>query len=694
MLSRARLPMQRMASGALGEIRPPTLRTQQYYVPQIDSLRAFAVLAVLLYHLGGNLVPGGFSGVDVFFVISGYVVSSSLIRSSARSFRAFALQFYSKRILRIVPALLVCMFVTTLLTAAFIPNSWLSNANYTTLRLAMVGLGNFSLMFAGETYFSPRIDYNPAMHTWSLGVEEQFYLVFPAIYYLWLVRERGKNSAILGPLILPTIVVVSFLYSAYASVKNPVFAYYSLPSRFWELGLGGLLFQLHHRGKLLARTQTRAAVCIATSALLLFSAVVWSQATLFPVPWALAATIGSLLFIDAVVAFQSRRTWLMRALSADPLPWVGRISYSLYLWHWPVYVLFRWTVGLETGALKATAVLLVFLLSAMSYKFVELPLRHSTALLRRPPLMVVGAGIFSMLLGVGFAWTAMHASSELSLSVTRNTYDWYPWAWDLDDRSRSGKCPTTLQSRPIQGGTALEFARHGEGCGNGRRFKNLFVIGDSHATALLTALTKLALTERVHVRVYTKPNCAFLQIRNATASSECASFSRAFTDELRGLARPGDVVLLPSLRMDRLSNQWGAVPSTAADFFQGTREAEEWLASIADLPIRIVFVAPTPLFRAPAFRCSDWFNHHNPVCRPGLQIDRDSLQELRRPVIEVMQQLASRYSSVEIWDPFDRLCDEPRCSAFRSGRPLFFDGDHLSGFGNLVLYDSFRRIIR
>jgi hypothetical protein len=383
----------------------------------------------------------------------------------------------------------------------------------------------------------------------------------------------------------------------------------------------------------------------------------------------------------------------MRALGSEPLTWVGRISYSLYLWHWPIYVLFRWTVGLDTGALKATAVLIVFLFSAISYQFVELPLRHSPAILRRPPSLVVGAGIFSMLLGVGVAWTAMHASSYLSLSVTRNTYDWYPWAWDLDDRSRSGTCRTTLVSRAMHGGTALEFARRGEGCGNVRRFKNLFVIGDSHATALMTTLSKLAVTETVHVRVYTKPNCAFLLIRNAAASSECAAFGRAFTRELRGGAKPGDIVLLPSLRMDRLINQWGTVPKTNTDFAQGMREAEDWLASVADLPIRVVFVAPTPLFGAPAFRCSDWFNRNNPICRSGLEIDRDSLQELRHPVIEAMQQLANRYPNVEIWDPFDRLCDEPRCSAFRSGRPLFFDGDHLSGFGNLVLYDNFRKLI-
>ena len=192
------------------------------YIPQIDSLRAFAVLAVVAFHLNGALLPGGFVGVDVFFVISGYVVSSTLMRNSSLSFGRFALQFYSRRIMRILPALLVCMIVTTIFTAAFIPSSWLSQSNYVTLLLALLGLSNFSLMFAGDNYFAPRVDFNPATHTWSLGVEEQFYLIFPLIYFVWLKSKHSERPGIIGKWLLALLIALSFCYSAYASLKSQI----------------------------------------------------------------------------------------------------------------------------------------------------------------------------------------------------------------------------------------------------------------------------------------------------------------------------------------------------------------------------------------------------------------------------------------------------------------------------------------
>jgi peptidoglycan/LPS O-acetylase OafA/YrhL len=674
-------------------------RDPRSYIPQIDSLRAFAVLAVLVFHLNGAWLPGGFAGVDVFFVISGYVVSASLVRSSALTFGRFALNFYAKRILRIVPALLVCLVVTALLTIAFIPNSWLSQSNYTTLLLALVGLSNFSLMNAGDSYFSPRIDFNPATHTWSLGVEEQFYLIFPAIYFLWLRGQQRGESTTFGKWALPLAVLASLAYSTYASLQSPLFAYYSLASRFWELGFGALLFQLHNSGRFVAATNTRWIAGVLGSVSLLAIAVLYSSETLFPVPWGLAATLGSLLFIDAMVARSSDpESSAMRLLGAPLLVGIGKISYSLYLWHWPIYVLFRWTIGLETLATRFTAAALVFALAVASYRYLEVPIRHNPAILRRPTGYVVAGGVAVVLLSVGVTFAAMQARPYLTLSVTGNTHDWYSTPWPIDEAQPTGACPAGTRWRPLASGGVHEFT-HGE-CARNETTRDVFVIGDSHAGALMTLLSKYAQAERSDVHIYNRSACSFLSLRGRNATPHCVEFGQAFTRELQEQAQPGDVVLLPSLRVDRLADQWGGVAAHSSEdrsvdeqLTLGLGEAEEWLRTIEPLKLNVIFVAPTPVFAAPAFRCSDWFNRDNPICRPGLTIERERIENMRKPALNGMQQLASSHPNVAIWDPTDILCPSTICAAMRDGRPLFFDGDHLSSFGNLLIYDSFRTAV-
>ena len=155
--------------------------TNNSYIPGIDGLRAIAVLSVALYHFDHTLLPGGFTGVDVFFVISGYVISKSLAASNSTNCAAFILGFYKRRILRIVPALLFFLIITSIASSLFVPDAWLSASNKRTAISAFFGVSNFYLVRSADGYFSDRIPFNPFVHTWSLAVEEQFYLFFPLI---------------------------------------------------------------------------------------------------------------------------------------------------------------------------------------------------------------------------------------------------------------------------------------------------------------------------------------------------------------------------------------------------------------------------------------------------------------------------------------------------------------------------------
>jgi peptidoglycan/LPS O-acetylase OafA/YrhL len=299
------------------------------HIPQIDALRAVAVIAVLIYHLQSEWLPGGFAGVDVFFVISGYVVSASLVSLPTDSLKRFVLHFYARRILRIIPALVVCLVVTSIVTLLFVPESWLSGSNYQTILLGFFGLSNFALVFLGDGYFSPRTEYNVATHTWSLAVEEQFYVIFPVIFYFYLKAKNSKNN--FGTWVTLALFGASLMYSIYSSLYTPVSSYYLLPSRFWELGAGALLFQIHQRGWRLLPSRGHGLASVVGLGLLALS-FAYANVGHFPFPWAIPAVLGTMIFIDEALTVTALDSLANRVLALSPLVSIGKVSYSLYLW--------------------------------------------------------------------------------------------------------------------------------------------------------------------------------------------------------------------------------------------------------------------------------------------------------------------------------------------------------------------------
>ena len=322
-----------------------TRQQETDYFPSIDGLRAVAVLAVMIYHLAPNVLPGGFAGVDIFFVISGYVVTASLVGRQNQPLRQFILGFYARRILRIFPALIVCVVAVSILAVLFVPPvAWLGNSIRNTALFSIVGLSNYALIWSSDGYFSPRAEFNPFTHTWSLGVEEQFYLTAPAIVYFWLVSRSQAGAKRLVPLgILVLFALVSCGVAAYNSVTDPDAAFYLLPSRFWELACGVLLFQIQHEREFRADYLTRYGALLGS--VLILCALAFSNKTLFPFPWALASVAGSALLIASFTVRDGRSSAVKRVLSTRPSVYIGKISYSLYLWHWPIFVMLRWTVG-------------------------------------------------------------------------------------------------------------------------------------------------------------------------------------------------------------------------------------------------------------------------------------------------------------------------------------------------------------
>lgn len=643
------------------------------YVPGIDGLRAIAVLSVIFFHLKPTVIPGGFSGVDVFFVISGYVVSASLARERETHFLNFALSFYARRIVRIFPALVVCLVAASLFTTLFVPVSWLSDAIAQTGLYAFFGLGNYALIWFDDGYFSPHVGFNTFTHTWSLAVEEQFYLIYPLLLFAWLKsRAMTGMAARIARWSLPALAILSFLYSIAETRAAPAQAYYLLPSRFWELACGGMLFMLHAQDRLCARSRAAADASLIVGLVLVGIGFALSDARAFPFPWAIFPVVGTSLIMIGVISDYGRGTRVSALFDNRLSIYIGKISYSLYLWHWPVIVLLRWTIGVKTGPEIAIALVLTAMLSAASYHFVEAPVRRAVSRGAWAPFKIVSLGLTMIVACFALSNKVFSAQQLLTLSVTRDARTWYPYFW---------RHPS-----------ATPETKH-----------RLFVLGDSHADAYSTMLAMLRDDDGVKFQLSSDFRCAVANLMYPL-NAECRSRVDKALSEIEASGKPGDVVFLVSLRMNRLCDQSGPLDHTAVIGGQSSDGAaarrlaarEEASAIIGRLEkhhMRVILDAPLPVFKVPPFRCSDWFNSGNPDCAAGFGMERRFLLEYREPVMESLEALKRDHPTLVVWDPLPVLCPGDECLAVDGGKPLFFDGDHLSAHGNRVLYPAFRSLL-
>jgi len=662
--------------------------TKHQYFPYIDGLRALAVLAVIIYHLNPSWLRGGFAGVDIFFVISGYVVTASLANRQKTKFFNFCTNFYSRRSLRILPALVVCLLATTLASILFIPEAWLSSTNKTTALYAFFGLSNYSLIINGNDYFSPKSDFNPYTHTWSLGVEEQFYLLFPILFYLLLQPQSDKKKNKLSSFILLILLSVSFVVGIYYRKDNQILAFYSLATRFWELGVGVLLFKLSN----LELKREKVIFIHYISFLLILISIIFSSPNYFPVPGALPAVLGTAGLVWSFKNLKSDsfvRKFLENKFMVD----IGKLSYSLYLWHWPVIVLFRWTVGINTPLKYTSAIALTVVLAIVSYFLIEKTIRYSRYLNELSKLKVV---LVSLLFAVGASFLAESLflnQPNLSLSITRSRDVWMPeWQRITDETS---DCSFRHTEKPLTYGKKMIF-----NC-EGRTSQSLFVMGDSHAEAYLPLFKRLSLDKGYEVVIYTGAGCPVFDLFRTfdKLPPHCRNFFEESTNDLKLLVKKGDILFLSSLRLNRFGDQWAplikshrslpTITGNIKEIENSLVETKKLIKTLSDVELRIVFEAPKPIFFSPPFRCSDWFNKHNPVCSKGLAIDKEYLLNYRSPIISSLNNLKEEYRNIHVWDPFEVLCPGKECSSFVDDKPLFFDGDHLSGFGNEFLYPNF-----
>jgi peptidoglycan/LPS O-acetylase OafA/YrhL len=670
-----------------------THTSPRHYLPHIDGLRALAVLSVIIYHLHAAWLPRGYLGVDIFFVISGFVVSLSVSHWAGIRLGPFLLAFYARRLMRIMPALVACLLVTFVLSALFIPPGWLSDGNERTGRYAFWGLANWALARGGNDYFSPRTEFNPFTHTWSLGVEEQFYLVFPLVFVAWLQMRRRVSVAfmLLG-------VGSSLVAYVWMSQHAPGDAFYLSWFRFWQLGAGVLLFQLWQARRSAAAAVGPWAGLWAWCGLAALAAALWAPLPADQPWWPnLLAVLGTLVLMAGGAA---QGGVVGRLLTRSVVRWVGKVSYSLYLWHWPVFVLARWTVGLDDPWTRLLALVLTFALGWASFRWLEQPLRGWGEARHKGP--VVAGSLLAVGLAAALAHGIVAQRETLSLSVvSRQAADWS--TGHPDAVPRTGPCESGMEYH--QQGSLSEVVFKPVSCGaHAAPAGRLFVLGDSHAMHLHALYVGLARREALQTHVYGAGGCAYLGLSPVPA--HCPDNTRQAMQRLQVDMRAGDVLLLSSLRVRRMVDQWahfnspeGALAEMRSLPFVLEREREvaaalPELQALVARGVHIVLPAPTPVFRTVPYRCADTFNHNNPICRFGGELGREQMAALQAPALEAFAQLQAGLGHSSVWNPLDVLCPGSVCSTHLDGRPLLFDGDHLSGHGNALLLPHFAEHLR
>jgi peptidoglycan/LPS O-acetylase OafA/YrhL len=352
------------------------------YRPEIDGMRAVAVIAVIVNHFNKELLPSGFLGVDIFFVISGYVITSSLFGHRSETLPRFLLGFYGRRVKRLVPALIACVLLTSIMMGMVNPNNGLS---LQTGIAALFGVSNIFLYSLSVDYFAPLTELNPFTHTWSLGVEEQFYLIFPLLFWFSGISQKRHHSRKVLAIVIGMLSLASLVGFIFNSVSSPSAAYFLMPWRFWEMGAGVLLYILLDALRFYRYSfYGLLPVGLVVALLCLFAFPSTQRALTTPVTVCLSS-----LLIATIRPAQP----MHKVLAWRPIVSIGLISYSLYLWHWSVLVVSRYTTGIHPWTIPFQ-VGIILILGLASYLLIENPLRRSPW--RGSDLANIGMGLASL----------------------------------------------------------------------------------------------------------------------------------------------------------------------------------------------------------------------------------------------------------------------------------------------------------
>ena len=636
------------------------------YRPDVDGLRAIAVLAVLAFHAFPDRLPGGFVGVDVFFVLSGFLISGILLSDLDRG--QFSLRkFYARRVRRIFPALLVILAACGIFGwFALFPDEFQQLGKHIAGGAAFAS----NLTLWRETgYFDNAAETKPLLHLWSLGIEEQFYIAWPLLLY----GARKLRWSVLT--FLPLLALASFLVNVVGLDRYPTATFYSPASRAWELAIGGILAGFASKGIDLFGGPSRRALrplqspgsplrrglfSTAGLALLLLSFVRIGEGTPFPGWWALAPAIGTALVLGAGSAAWPNRF----LLSSRPLVWIGLISYPLYLWHWPLLAFAR-IVESTTPALgiRVAALALSFGLATLTYLWVERPIRFGGRV--RGKLIALSGSMVAVAVGGGF----VALNQGLPWRSTVQTQAAQQRALVLEDEAQI--------SNPCK--KRYGFDQTWELClqGDVNAPPTVALLGDSHGYHLVAGLTEHYRSRGGNL-LYLRTRLPFWDVP-AGRNDDIQKITNQMLDIALQTPSINTVVISTKVKLHNRSPDGRQLAEALRATVERYVTAGKKVVVVRDVP-RLDF-QPRECIRRVAIPLS---TTKSPCAMPRESFERETALH-----DALLGSVLRQFPAVELFDAPSYLCDEKLCWAMLEGKLLYRDRDHLSTDGSLYLGQKF-----
>ncbi len=664
----------------------------------IQGLRALAVLMVVAAHAGAPFLPGGFVGVDVFFVISGFLISALLFREAATHGRVSLMAFWSRRARRILPAATLVTVVTVVASLALLSAI---DARQVVVDSAWAAAFLANLHFARQDvdYFAQESAASPMQHYWSLAVEEQFYLVWPLLIALclgiaWLVRRRGAGSGLPRTTIawvLGTLTVASFAWSVVQTQTTPEAAYFSTFTRAWELGAGALLALMSPA--LVARVTRRGASVMAVVGLaaVVVAMVRFQPETPFP-GYAAALPVGGAVLL--LLAGSAQRAPITTPLLDNPvMRTIGDWSFSVYLWHWPALILAERSLGRSLTALETTfAVLSVLVVSGLTFRFVEEPFRAGRVArtLRRPRALVlypISLGLVAATCVGGWQWSdsrlqergdnppiTVAGDHDGTVALVRASVD----AASQDLAVPSDLTPDLVRLRDsIADVGKCDYNENVRALcvrGDQDADRTLVVIGDSHARAWIPAFDKITSQSGWAAYYLVKSQCTAAHVTVAplnedTPFTDCDNFQDWVVEQVDAL-EPDLVVVASSPPVNGVykgNERYEGIEEVATLLSGGYQDLFSDLGASAE---RVVLLRDVPKSSDDPGTC---------LSQSDRSLSRCMFQPVERSrYLGSVAVTAALATGAEVVDPTPWLCYEDKCPVVIGGTLSYRDDSHLT----------------
>lgn len=645
--------------------------------PDIQGLRALAVILILLFHARTPL-HGGFIGVDVFFVISGFVITAMLMREHARNGRIRLRAFSQRRFLRLTPALALAASVTILISIFLQSPFGAQQITAQTAAGALLFVGNVVIAASTGNYFDAPAAANPLLNTWSLSVEEQFYFLFPSVIVICLLIARRRAlsaravvlAAVCAIGLASLALALTLAGSALDWPATALVGYYGMVTRAWEFAIGGALALVAVR---LARMPRVLAEVLAAAGLVvvLLSAVILDETDPYPGPTTLLPVLATAAVIAAGCA--TTQTTASRMLSIKPMTFVGGISYAWYLWHWPL-ITFAFIIGPARIIMApATALLLSFVIAWASTRYLETPIRYATGWTRRRiTALLIGC------LGIPLALAAL-----LWWGASNTWWRDWPTSYSYQDSASAQRgCHDSSvgleQCRwPVEGSTGT-----------------VLLLGDSQALSLSDGLISAAHDLGLDVEVSSYSQCPFIAAGRTAYDYNNAGCPGWQADALDyALATRPDIVVIANRPYAFGMTENVDLLDASGGVATGPASAQAWtdalgsvVGRLQDAGIRVVLAEPIP---EPSYEVA-------PSGLIHLGRERASTadaQAWRAPAVALDASVADSHPGTLLYDPLPVLCDGNSCPDIADGAFLYADPRHLSVTGSLLLAPSLREVL-